>query len=122
MSKGVMPKQTKKTRANITEELVNEISAKKAEAYANYSNHELANMISNISDELQEETRRLDNLYEETEAYKHDLDSAYNSYKEEQQAMQEHLAHVQRVEEQVKNLSDVLANYTNAFTSRMGKK
>lgn len=109
MSKGVMPKQTNKTKAN-------------AETYANYSNHQLAGMISNTSEELQEEIRRLDNLHEETEAYKHDLDSAYNSYKEEQQAMQEHLAQVQRAEEQVKNLSNILAGYTNAFTSRIGKQ
>ncbi len=108
MSKGVMPKQTNKTKAN-------------AETYANYSNHQLAGMISNASDELQEEIRRLDNLHEETEAYQYDLDSAYNSYKEEQQAMQEHLAQIQRAEEQVKNLSKILESYTNVFTSRIAK-
>lgn len=93
--------------------------AKKAEPHANLSILELMDHIAGTTEELQEVMRRLDDLNEDTEGWKNQVDSAYRDYLEEKAGLEEHLKMVEEYVHKKKFLSTELAGYSDAFKNRM---
>jgi len=93
--------------------------AKKAEPHANLSILELMDHITNTTEDLQEVIRRLDDLSEDTEGWKNQVDSAYRDYLEEKAGLEAHLKLVEEYVNRRKLLSTELAGYSDAFKNRM---
>jgi len=93
--------------------------AKKAEPHANLSILELMDHITNTTEELQDVIRRLDDLSEDTEGWKNQVDGAYRDYLEEKAGLEAHLKMVEEYVNRRKQLSTELAGYSDAFKSRM---
>ena len=89
------------------------------EPHANLSILELMDGITNTTEDLQEVIRRLDDLNEDTEVWKNQVDSAYRDYLEELEGYEGHLKKVEEYVQRKKFLSTQLAGYSDAFKNRM---
>ena len=92
------------------------------EPYANLTTGELADMMADITDELQSAIRLWDNLNEETYAYQQDLDNAKMRYDEELENHKIHLQDKANAEKRVQDLTNALRSYGDAFTAKIGKR
>jgi DNA repair exonuclease SbcCD ATPase subunit len=90
-----------------------------ADPYANLSILELMDHITNTTEDLQEVIRKLDDLSEDTEVWKNQVDSAYRDYLEELEGYEGHLKKVEEYVQRKKHLSIQLAGISDAFKSRM---
>ena len=90
-----------------------------ADPYANLSILELMDHITNTTEELQDVIRRLEDLNEDTEGWKNQVDSAYRDYLEEKAGLEEHLKTVEEYVQKKKFLYAELADYSDAFKNRM---
>ena len=90
-----------------------------ADPYANLSILELMDHISTTTEDLQEVIRKLDDLSEDTEVWKNQVDSAYRDYLEELEGYEGHLKKVEEYVQRKKHLSIQLAGISDAFKSRM---
>ena len=90
-----------------------------ADPYANLSINELMDHITNTTEDLQEVIRRLEDLNEDTEGWKNQVDSAYRDYLEELEGYEGHLKTVEQFVQKKKFLSTKLAGYSDAFKNRM---
>jgi len=111
MRNAVMTKKPKVTKPNEVQRSV--------EPHANLSILELMDYITSTTEDLQEVMRRLDDLNEDTEAWKNQVDSAYRDYLEEKAGYEEHLKTVEQFVQRKKFLSTELAGYSDAFKNRM---
>ena len=90
-----------------------------ADLYANLSILELMDGITNTTEELQDVIRKLDDLSEDTEGWKNQVDSAYRDYLEELEGYEGHLKKVEEYAQRKKHLSIQLAGISDAFKNRM---
>ena len=90
-----------------------------ADPYANLSIHQLMDHITNTTEELQDVIRRLEDLNEDTEGWKNQVDSAYRDYLEELEGYEGHLKKVEEYVQRKKHLSIQLAGISDAFKNRM---
>jgi DNA repair exonuclease SbcCD ATPase subunit len=90
-----------------------------ADPYANLSILELMDHITNTTEDLQEVIRKLDDLSEDTDVWKNQVDSAYRDYLEELEGYEGHLKKVEEYVQRKKHLSIQLAGISDAFKSRM---
>ena len=90
-----------------------------ADLYANLSILELMDGITNTTEELQDVISLLEDLNEDTEGWKNQVDSAYRDYLEELEGYEEHLKTVEEYVQRKKFLSTQLAGYSDAFKNRM---
>ena len=109
MSKGVM--KTKATKPNEVQRSV--------EPHANLSILELMDHITNTTEDLQEVIRRLDDLKEDTDMWKSQMENAYNDYLQEKVDYEDHLKQIDLLVQKKKFLSTNLASYSDAFKNRM---
>ena len=91
------------------------------EPHSKMSILELMDHITNTTEELQDVIRRLEDLNEDTEGWKNQVDSAYRDYLEEKAGLEEHLKTVEEYVHKRKFLYAELADYSDAFKNRMGE-
>ncbi len=89
------------------------------EPHSKMSILELMDHITNTTEELQDVIRRLEDLNEDTEGWKNQVDSAYRDYLEEKEGYEEHLKKIEHNVQKKKFLSAELAGYSDAFKNRM---
>lgn len=89
------------------------------EPHANLSILELMDGITNTTEDLQEVIREIAELNEDTAELKQDVEYAYNNYLEQKDALDEHLKTVEQLVQKKKFLYAELADYSDAFKSRM---
>jgi len=111
MSKGVMKTKPKATKPNEVQRSV--------EPHANLSILELMDHITNTTEDLQEVIRRLDDLKEDTDMWKSQMENAYNDYLQEKVDYEDHLKQIDLLVQKKKFLSTNLASYSDAFKNRM---